>query len=179
MDGQQNVAARYMYSPFGKLVGMWGPMADVNTLQFSSMQWHANSGLSLYPFRGYDPTLQRWLNRDPLGERGDLNLYRGMFNSPLNVVDRSGRDNMYATPEQINANTINNAPVNVVLNLTPQMQEILHPSIPVLQAEGSFSIPPAPGYTEMVPTGNHLLSTDYGGDDPLVQMPCGPESTRG
>jgi hypothetical protein len=38
-----------------------------------------------------------------------------------------------------------------------------------LQAEGSLPVPSAPEYTEMMPTGNSLLSSEYGGDDPLVQ----------
>ena len=32
-----------------------------------------------------------------MGELGDMNLYRGMFNSPLNVVDRNGQDNYKVT----------------------------------------------------------------------------------
>jgi RHS repeat-associated protein len=40
--------------------------------------------------RWYDPNLQRWVNRDPLGERFDKNLYRFSYNSPINVVDPNG-----------------------------------------------------------------------------------------
>jgi RHS repeat-associated protein len=155
MDGQQNVAARYMYGPFGRLVGQWGPMASANVMQFSSMPRHFNSGLSLYPFRGYDPTLQRWLTQDPLGEISDINLYRAMANNPLSVVDRSGRDNMY------NMGAGNNAPVNIVLTLTPIMQ----PTPPVLSAQGSSVV----RQPEEVPTGRYLMSSQYGGDDPLIQ----------
>jgi len=39
-------------------VAQWGPMAGGNTMQFSSMPAHAASGLSLYPFRAYDPGFQ-------------------------------------------------------------------------------------------------------------------------
>jgi hypothetical protein len=35
---------------------------------------------------------QRWLNRDPLGEEGDLNLFRFSYNNPLTFVDPDGED---------------------------------------------------------------------------------------
>jgi RHS repeat-associated protein len=88
MDGNENIVARYLYGPFGKLVGKWGSMADANEMQFSSMPQH--DGLSLYPFRNYDADLQRWPNQDPIGERGGINLYRAMNNDPVNEVDPLG-----------------------------------------------------------------------------------------
>jgi RHS repeat-associated protein len=91
MDGQQNMAARYMYGPFGRLVGKWGPMADVNAMQFSSMPVHRQSGLIGYWGRAYDPNLQRWIQRDPIGEMGGINLYGFVGNSPLSWVDPWGR----------------------------------------------------------------------------------------
>lgn len=33
-----------------------------------------------------------WLNRDPIGENGGLNLYGYVGNDPLNKVDRFGLD---------------------------------------------------------------------------------------
>jgi len=40
----------------------------------------------------YDPNLGRWINRDPIGEVGGLNLYTFVSNSSLNRVDRLGLD---------------------------------------------------------------------------------------
>jgi hypothetical protein len=40
--------------------------------------------------RMYDPNLQRWIQRDPIGERGGLNLYRFAANSPVNFIDPFG-----------------------------------------------------------------------------------------
>src|ERR1039457_3557419 len=73
MDGNENIVARYLYSPFGKLTGKWGSMADANEIGFSSMPWH--DGISFYPFRGYTPDLDRWLNQDTIQEAGGINLY--------------------------------------------------------------------------------------------------------
>jgi RHS repeat-associated protein len=90
MNGQEDVVARYMYGPFGKLLGQWGSMAGANEMQFSSMPRDGLSGLSFYPFRAYEPNFQRWLNSDPIGERGGLNLYRFVSNNSANRVDPLG-----------------------------------------------------------------------------------------
>ncbi len=76
--------------PFGRLTGKWGPMADASAMQFSSMPVHRQSGLSMYPFRASDPSLQRWLSRDPIGESGGINLYGFVGNYPANYVDPYG-----------------------------------------------------------------------------------------
>jgi len=89
-DGQATMQARYLYGPFGRLVAQWGPLAGVNAMQFSSMPAHAASGLSLYPFRAYDPGFQRWLTRDPIAEAGGVNLYGFVGNTPPGRADPLG-----------------------------------------------------------------------------------------
>ena len=90
MDGNQNIVARYEYDPFGKLIGKWGAMADANHYRFSSKELHQNSGLYAYGFRFYEPNFQRWLNRDPIQERGGIDLYRFVGNNPLRWRDAWG-----------------------------------------------------------------------------------------
>jgi RHS repeat-associated protein len=92
IDGYQNVVARYRYDPFGNLVGLSGSMADANLYRFSSKEWHANSGTYYYGFRLHEPSLQRWLNRDPIEERGGFNMYGFVNNSPAGHVDGMGLD---------------------------------------------------------------------------------------
>ena len=88
MDGSENIVARYLYNPFGKLLGQWGTLASANAMQFSSMPQHR--GITLYPFRGYEPNYQRFLNQDPIQETGGLNLYRFANNNPIDWIDLFG-----------------------------------------------------------------------------------------
>jgi len=59
-------------------------------LRFSSKEVHANSGLYYYGLRYYEPNLQRFINQDPIGEEGGINLYGFVYNSPINFVDPDG-----------------------------------------------------------------------------------------
>jgi hypothetical protein len=38
----------------------------------------------------YNPQLQRWINRDPLGEEGGMNLYAFVGNNPIGFADYEG-----------------------------------------------------------------------------------------
>jgi len=69
-DPSQDIVAKYFYDAFGNVIGSYGPLAAVNLYRFSSKEAHPPSGLVYYLYRYYDPNLQRWLNRDPIGEEG-------------------------------------------------------------------------------------------------------------
>jgi RHS repeat-associated protein len=66
----QTIVAKYVYDAFGNVIGSYGPLAAVNLYRFSSKEAHPPSGLVYYLYRYYDPNLQRWVNRDPIGEMG-------------------------------------------------------------------------------------------------------------
>jgi RHS repeat-associated protein len=54
---------------------------------------HYDSETGLYDFRNrfYDPDKGRWLNLDPIGfDAGDSNLYRYVYDTPVNAVDPTG-----------------------------------------------------------------------------------------
>jgi RHS repeat-associated protein len=99
LDGNQNLAARYLYGAFGRVTAQWGALSGTNVMQFSSMPRQANSGLSLFMFRGYDPALQRWITRDPIGEMGGINLYGFVGNNALGWVDPLGLDGLWMSPD--------------------------------------------------------------------------------
>src|SRR5579875_3248268 len=70
MDTNQVLVAKYLYDSYGNLLAESGPLAGANKYRFSSQEWDSPAGLYYYLYRFYDPNLQRWLNRDPLGEKG-------------------------------------------------------------------------------------------------------------
>jgi len=70
IDKSQLVVAEYVYDPFGNILAKAGPLADANQYRFATKEYHPNSGLVCYPYRFYDPSLQRWANRDPVAELG-------------------------------------------------------------------------------------------------------------
>ena len=79
INSQQSVVARYLYDPFGNTLSQSGPSAAANLYRFSSKEFHVNSGLVYYLYRFYDPNLQRWINRDPLGDVAAVNsIYRAL-----------------------------------------------------------------------------------------------------
>lgn len=84
------VVARYVYEPFGNVMSLSGPLAQVNQYRFSSKEAHPVSGLVYYGFRFYDPNLQRWVNRDPIAEWGGLPLHGFNRNSSIGSVDPDG-----------------------------------------------------------------------------------------
>jgi RHS repeat-associated protein len=90
IDGYQNLVGCYRYDPFGNPLGLSGSMADANLYRFSSKECHATSGLYYYGLRFYEPSLQRWLNRDPTEETSGFNLYLPFANDPEDRIDPHG-----------------------------------------------------------------------------------------
>jgi len=84
------IVAKYSYDPYGNTLSASGPLAEANLYRFSSKEWHDNAGLYYYGYRYYEPNLQRWLNRDPIGEWGGVNLYNYVGNDPVDYVDPFG-----------------------------------------------------------------------------------------
>jgi len=56
----------------------------------SSCEFPANSKLYYYGLRYYSPEISRWLSRDPIEERGGLNLYAFVLNDVCNRTDGWG-----------------------------------------------------------------------------------------
>jgi len=88
--GDIALAGSYRYDPFGRLIGTPTDLAARNTQRFSSKDWHNASGFYYFGYRFYDPATQRWLNRDPIGEDGGVNLYGYVGNNPINQIDPLG-----------------------------------------------------------------------------------------
>ncbi len=84
------VVAHYEYNPYGGLISSSGSMADDFAFRFSTKYFDVETGLSYYGYRYYSPESGRWLNRDPIGERGGVNLYGFCANNSIDRVDSLG-----------------------------------------------------------------------------------------
>jgi len=76
------------YSPFGKVLVETG--TSVSDYGFSTKPLDAETGLNYYNYRYYSADLGRWLNRDPIAEKGGLNLYGFVGNGPVGGIDYLG-----------------------------------------------------------------------------------------
>ena len=90
LDPADSVRASYVYDPFGQIFSKSGDYAETNTIRFSTKEIDVISGLSYFGFRYYDSSIGGWLSRDPLEERGGVNLYAYGPNSPVNGFDVLG-----------------------------------------------------------------------------------------
>ena len=86
------ISARYEYGPFGEPLRATGPAAKANPFRWGTKYADEETGLVYYGYRFYNPTLGRWLNRDPKEEEGGINLYAFCENDPINVFDALGME---------------------------------------------------------------------------------------
>ena len=84
------VSATYEYGPFGEPLRASGPMSRSNPFRWSTKYTDDETDLVYYGYRYYNPGLGRWLNRDPIGEMGGLNLFGFVQNSAPNRIDPLG-----------------------------------------------------------------------------------------
>ena len=87
----------YQYDPFGNIIHLkdfdtTGVVHD-NPYRFSTKFTDDETGLVYYGFRFYNPVLGRWINRDPIGERGGRNNYGWSENDGVNLFDILGLKN--------------------------------------------------------------------------------------
>jgi RHS repeat-associated protein len=71
-------------------------MGKINPIRFSTKCTDDESDFLYYGKRYYNPSTGRWLNRDPIGERGGKNLYGFVANDCLNRHDKLGLMNAFS-----------------------------------------------------------------------------------
>ncbi len=83
--------AVFEYDAFGREVRSTGPASDIMPFRFSTKYTDAESGLVYYGYRFYDADRGRWASRDPIEERGGVNLYGFCSNQAISLIDIDGR----------------------------------------------------------------------------------------
>jgi RHS repeat-associated protein len=97
-DPNGNIVERYSYTPYGGVVVLdpdfsadSDGLSDVgNEYLYTGRRRDPVSGLQLNRNRFYEAALGRWLSRDPIGYRGQYNLFEYVSGRPNNFVDPSG-----------------------------------------------------------------------------------------
>ncbi|WP_161629778.1 RHS repeat-associated core domain-containing protein [Desulfogranum japonicum] len=123
LDANQQQVAQYRYNTFGQLVSQSGDFEQPFT--FSTKRYDSGLGLVYYGYRFYYPAQERWLNRDPLGEEGGINLYGFVGGNPVNWIDPWGLktydgfwDNLFGVEDRMehyrhyDYTPVSNVPVN-------------------------------------------------------------------
>ena len=90
-DSTGAVADSYTYTAYGVRTTVTG--SDANSYLFGGQYGYYTFpvyNLMLCGLRWYDPTLGRFLSRDPIGYGGGANLYGYCDDDPVNAADPSG-----------------------------------------------------------------------------------------
>lgn len=89
LDELGEVIAHYEYGVFGDIVVATGAASEFDYL-FATKRKDVETGFSYYGYRYYSAQTGRWVSRDPLGERGGLNMYSFVRNDVPNGIDVLG-----------------------------------------------------------------------------------------
>ena len=76
---------------FGELIRVTGSIAKANPFRFSTKYQDDETDLLYYGYRYYNASTGRWLTRDPIDEKGGINLYEFVGNEPLFEIDLLGK----------------------------------------------------------------------------------------
>jgi RHS repeat-associated protein len=83
-----NTVEVYEYDVYGRLGAT--DASHPNRILFTGREYDKETGLYYYRARYYNPQIGRFLQTDPIGYGGGLNLYRYCVNNPLGYSDPSG-----------------------------------------------------------------------------------------
>jgi RHS repeat-associated protein len=100
-DSTGNPAATYRYDAFGNTLVSTGTYAATNKYRFSTKpidEEITSTPLYYYGYRYYDSVTGRWPSRDPIGEKGGINIYGFIGNNGVSLIDKLGLSEFIGNP---------------------------------------------------------------------------------
>jgi RHS repeat-associated protein len=88
VDSNGNIAQIYRYDSFGNILNTTGSLNQPYT--YTGREYDSETGLYYFRARYYDANTGRFLQEDPIGLAGGMNLYLYVNSNPINYVDPLG-----------------------------------------------------------------------------------------
>jgi len=93
-DATETIVWRSVREAFGEMTPDENPDGDANSItlniRFPGQYYDLESDTHYNYFRDYDPALGRYVQADPIGLRGGLNIYSYVENNPARYLDPNG-----------------------------------------------------------------------------------------
>ena len=96
-DRAGKMVQSYEYDSFGNLKDQMSRVKQPYT--YTGREWDKETGLYYYRARYYDPMEGRFIQKDPIGFEGGINLYAYVDNNPVNWVDPFGESALPPMPK--------------------------------------------------------------------------------
>ena len=90
-DAIKGSLGEYEYEPYG---GVYSESGATASNKFSGHMWDSTCKLYFAPYRYFEPSVARWLTRDPLGLIEGTNLYVYVSGDPIFYFDPAGLQRM-------------------------------------------------------------------------------------
>ncbi len=87
-DQSGKVIQNFEYDSFGNMKDLKSRIKQPFT--YTGREWDRETGLYYYRARYYDPMDGRFIQKDPIGFKGGINLYAYTMNNPINFTDPLG-----------------------------------------------------------------------------------------
>lgn len=136
-NAEGSISMTYSYEPYGAVT----VEGDVRQpIQWSSEHFDDELGLVYYNYRYYNSSNGRWVNRDPIGEVDDRNLYKFAQNNSIKIIDLRGLQGGMRVPFPIGGYPVGISPewIVAIVNFGKWVKGILPPE--TYYEEGSMEV---------------------------------------